>query len=123
MLRLFLAVLDPNEFNHPFYYRVGRNPTVARTVPVCKMGTHARFPHSAFPHANNTGLEHGGWITPPDLESILVARLIIRARYLVPSVEKALVLDHGNSPGLCGSPAANVEILDSDAFLLFCVHG
>ena len=123
MLRLFLAVLDPNEFNNPFYHRVARNPTVARTVAVGKMGTHTRFPHSAFPHANNTGLEHGGWITPPDVKSIFAARLIIRAAHFVAAVEKALVLDYGNSARLCGPPGPDVDLLDSDALLLFCVHG
>jgi hypothetical protein len=122
MLRFHLAILDPNELNDPSYHRVWRNPPVARTFSVSKMGTHTRFPHSAFTHANNTSLEHGGWVTPPDLESILIGRLIIRATYFVASVEKTLVLDDRDGSRLSCSPAARLDILDSDALLLFYVH-
>jgi hypothetical protein len=122
MLRFHLAMLDPNEFNDPSYYRVSRNPAVARTFAISKMGTHTCFPHSAFTHANNTSLEHGGWVTAPDLESILIGRLIIRATYFVASVEKTLVLDDRDGSRLSCSPAARLDILDSDALLLFYVH-
>jgi hypothetical protein len=122
MLRFHLAILDPNELNDPSYHRVWRNPPVARTFSVSKMGTHTRFPHSAFTHANNTSLKHGGWVTAPDLESILIGRLIIRAAYFVASVEKTLVLDDGDGSRLCCSPAAKLDILDSDALLLFYIH-
>jgi hypothetical protein len=83
------------------------------------MGTHTRFPDSAFPHANNASLEHGGGVTAPDLESILIGRLIIRATEFVASVEKTLVFDDRNSSSLCGSPVANLDIFDSNALLLF----
>ena len=83
------------------------------------MGTDPCFPHSAFSHANNTSLEHGGWVTPPDLESILIGWLVIRAAHFLASVEKTLVPDDRNGSRLCGSPAANLDILDSDTLLLF----
>ena len=121
MLRFHLALLDPNELNDPSYYRVWRNPPVACAFSISEMGTYTCFPHSALPHANNTSLEHGGWITPPDLESILTAGLIIRGTYFLTSVEKTLVLDGRNSSKFCGSPAANFDILDSDTLLLFYV--
>jgi hypothetical protein len=119
MLRFHLAILDPNELNDPSYHRVWRNPPVARTSSVSKMGTHTYFPHTAFTHANNTSLEHGGWVTPPDLESILLGRLIIRATSFVASVEKPPVLDDRDGSRISCSPAANLDILDSDALLLF----
>ena len=122
ILPFHFAILDSNELNDPSDYRVPRNPPVARTFSVSKMGTHTCFPHSTFTHANNASLEHGGWVTAPDLESILIGRLIIRATYFIASVEKTLVLDDGDGSGFCCSAAARLNILDSDALLLFYVH-
>ena len=113
------AVLDPYKFNHPPYYRVGRNPPVSRALTVSKMGTHACFSQSALPHANDTSLKHGAWITAPDLESILIVRLIIRATYFLASIEKTFVFNDRDTSRLCGSPGADCNILDSDALLLF----
>ena len=100
-------------------------PTASKAAcafSVTKMRTHTCFPHSAFLHVNNTSLEHGGWATASDFESILIGRLIIRATHFVASIEKTLVFDDRNRSRLCGSAAANIEILDSDALLLFYVH-
>ena len=80
------AILHPNELDEPSYYRIRRDPAFARTFSIGKVRTHARLPGPAFAHSDNTGLKHGGGITPPDLESILMARLIIGAGYFVTSV-------------------------------------
>ena len=116
------AVLDLNELNYPSYYRVGRNPPVPRAFSVSKMGTDTRFPYPTFTHAENASLEHGGWVTASDLESILLSRLVVRATYFVTAVEKTLVLDDRNGSWLCGSPVANLDLPDSDALLLFYAH-
>lgn len=84
--RLSPGILYPNQLDDPSYDRIRRDAAVARTVSIRKMRTDARLPRSAFAHSDNTTFKHGGRITPPDLESILMARLIIRAGYFIAAV-------------------------------------
>jgi len=85
-LRFYLPILHPNQFDHPSYHRVGRDPAVGRSFSIGKVRTHARLPGSAFAHSDDTTFQHGGGITAPDFESILTAGLIIRAGNSIASV-------------------------------------